>query len=165
MKRSTWQCERKKDVDIPVVLSSARGDTFVFAEDDDDSSEGTTQSPGRSAGDSSSAVTGRPFKSPPPPVSDFNHRQHQQRESTLQMTRPPLIISQRESPVSHTVKFEDASATAAPTTAETTTAPTTAPTTVPTTAAPDPDAKVCSGRPFDSFMQLKNGSTYAFRGA
>lgn len=29
----------------------------------------------------------------------------------------------------------------------------------------DPDAEVCSGRPFNSFMQLKNGSLYAFRGA
>ncbi|KAL7832053.1 hypothetical protein AOLI_G00296010 [Acnodon oligacanthus] len=29
---------------------------------------------------------------------------------------------------------------------------------------PDPDAEVCNGRPFDSFMQLKNGSIYAFRG-
>lgn len=32
------------------------------------------------------------------------------------------------------------------------------------TKAKDPDADVCSGRPFDSFMQLKNGSLYAFRG-
>uniref|UniRef100_A0A672PNZ4 Vitronectin-like n=1 Tax=Sinocyclocheilus grahami TaxID=75366 RepID=A0A672PNZ4_SINGR len=32
------------------------------------------------------------------------------------------------------------------------------------TKAKDPDAEVCSGRPFDSFMQLKNGSIYAFRG-
>ncbi|XP_040005904.1 vitronectin b isoform X2 [Xiphias gladius] len=28
----------------------------------------------------------------------------------------------------------------------------------------DPDAAACSGRPFDAFLQLKNGSTYAFRG-
>ncbi|KAM8853909.1 vitronectin-like [Synchiropus picturatus] len=33
-----------------------------------------------------------------------------------------------------------------------------------TTAAPDPDAEVCSGRPFDAFTQLSNGSIYAFRG-
>ncbi|XP_027002971.1 vitronectin a [Tachysurus fulvidraco] len=35
-----------------------------------------------------------------------------------------------------------------------------------TTATPisDPDAEVCSRRPFNSFMQLKNGSLYAFRG-
>ncbi|XP_056612828.1 vitronectin a isoform X2 [Triplophysa dalaica] len=32
------------------------------------------------------------------------------------------------------------------------------------TKAQDPDAEVCSGRPFDSFMQLKNGSIFAFRG-
>ncbi|KAF7206419.1 vitronectin b [Nothobranchius furzeri] len=28
----------------------------------------------------------------------------------------------------------------------------------------DPDAASCSGRPFDAFLQLKNGSIYAFRG-
>ncbi|KAK5858749.1 hypothetical protein PBY51_002866 [Eleginops maclovinus] len=28
----------------------------------------------------------------------------------------------------------------------------------------DPDAAVCSGRSFDAFLQLKNGSIYAFRG-
>uniref|UniRef100_A0A8C2FNS4 Vitronectin a n=1 Tax=Cyprinus carpio TaxID=7962 RepID=A0A8C2FNS4_CYPCA len=47
--------------------------------------------------------------------------------------------------------------------------PTTTPRTTSTaehtsTKAKDPDAEVCSGRPFDSFMQLKNGSLYAFRG-
>ncbi|KAJ3589881.1 hypothetical protein NHX12_010722 [Muraenolepis orangiensis] len=36
----------------------------------------------------------------------------------------------------------------------------------PATRAPssDPDAVPCSGRPFDAFLQLKNGSIYAFRG-
>ncbi|XP_057677904.1 vitronectin b [Corythoichthys intestinalis] len=57
-------------------------------------------------------------------------------------------------------------------------ASTTAPTTVisisevpprPTTYVPmappaDRDAASCSGRPFDAFLQLKNGSVYAFRG-
>lgn len=38
-----------------------------------------------------------------------------------------------------------------------------------TTAGPSsppvhPDAAPCSGRPFDAFLQLKNGSIYAFRG-
>lgn len=33
-----------------------------------------------------------------------------------------------------------------------------------TTEAPDPDAAVCSEKPFDSFMQVKNGSIFAFRG-
>ncbi|XP_028824929.1 vitronectin-like [Denticeps clupeoides] len=37
-------------------------------------------------------------------------------------------------------------------------------TTQPPTPHPDPDAVTCSGRPFDAFMQLKNGSIYAFRG-
>ncbi|XP_055052662.2 vitronectin a isoform X1 [Misgurnus anguillicaudatus] len=32
------------------------------------------------------------------------------------------------------------------------------------TKAKDPDAEICSGRPFDAFMHLKNGSIYAFRG-
>lgn len=32
------------------------------------------------------------------------------------------------------------------------------------TAPVDPDAAACSGRPFDAFLQLKNGSIYAFRG-
>ncbi|CAB1418244.1 unnamed protein product [Pleuronectes platessa] len=32
------------------------------------------------------------------------------------------------------------------------------------TPAADPDAVPCSGRPFDAFLQLKNGSIYAFRG-
>ncbi|XP_066515030.1 vitronectin a [Hoplias malabaricus] len=43
------------------------------------------------------------------------------------------------------------------------------PTQIPTpfttvTPTPDPDEEACSGRHFDSFMQLKNGSVYAFRG-
>ncbi|XP_056303114.1 vitronectin b [Danio aesculapii] len=41
----------------------------------------------------------------------------------------------------------------------TTTAPHVSP-----TAPPDPDAVTCSRRTFDAFMQLKNGSIYAFRG-
>ncbi|XP_037543262.1 vitronectin b [Nematolebias whitei] len=52
-----------------------------------------------------------------------------------------------------------------------TAAPTVLPSSTPpptTTAGPtppdDPDAAPCSGRPFDAFLQLKNGSIYAFRG-
>lgn len=33
-----------------------------------------------------------------------------------------------------------------------------------TDAPVDADAAPCSGRPFDAFLQLKNGSIYAFRG-
>ncbi|KAJ7996111.1 hypothetical protein DPEC_G00233690 [Dallia pectoralis] len=32
------------------------------------------------------------------------------------------------------------------------------------THPPNPDAEICSGKPFDAFLQLKNGSIYAFRG-
>ncbi|NP_001117903.1 vitronectin b precursor [Oncorhynchus mykiss] len=32
------------------------------------------------------------------------------------------------------------------------------------TLPPDPEAVPCSGKPFDAFLQLKNGSIYAFRG-
>jgi len=46
----------------------------------------------------------------------------------------------------------------------TTTARTTSTADLTPTKAKDPDAEVCSGRPFDSFMQLKNSSIYAFRG-
>lgn len=34
----------------------------------------------------------------------------------------------------------------------------------PTLLPVDPDAMPCSGRAFDAFLQLKNGSIYAFRG-
>lgn len=47
--------------------------------------------------------------------------------------------------------------------AATTTAPN-PPTTHGPTPPVDPDAEPCSGRPFDAFLQLKNGSIYAFRG-
>lgn len=41
---------------------------------------------------------------------------------------------------------------------------TTTPTPVSPTLPADPDAVTCSGRTFDAFMQLKNGSIFAFRG-
>lgn len=54
---------------------------------------------------------------------------------------------------------------ATPTNKNPTTTPGATATAQPTpTKAKDPDAEVCSGRPFDAFMQLKNGSIYAFRG-
>lgn len=134
----------------PICGMITRGDTFVFAEDDE-LFDSTTPVPQQSARHQ------RPTR---PPVTDFNHRQHETAETILEMsklhqaadTRTQLLNSQTQ---------EDPSITKAPgndPTAEPTTAPVT------TTAAPDPDAEVCSGRPFDSFMQLKNGSIYAFRG-
>ncbi|KAF1378423.1 hypothetical protein PFLUV_G00190400 [Perca fluviatilis] len=72
--------------------------------------------------------------------------------------------------------FEEADeVTEAPTTVAEST-PTTLPPTVntvpasipasplPTTTSGDPDAVACSGKPFNAFLQLKNGSIYAFRG-
>ncbi|XP_007259671.2 vitronectin b [Astyanax mexicanus] len=65
---------------------------------------------------------------------------------------------------------EDVNTTVTPTTKPivTTAIPTTpVPTTtnIPfSTVPPDPEAVACSGRTFDAFLQLKNGSIYAFRG-
>ncbi|XP_069004089.1 vitronectin a isoform X3 [Embiotoca jacksoni] len=150
-----------------------RGDTFVFAEDDDELFEDTTPTPPPSAHGPSVTVIGRQLQPTRRPVPDFNHRPQRRPHTTLEMTQPPLqmdTITQRSpvpkiTPVSRTVpptnkipsttqasQFEAAAET------------TTVPVTTATTAAPDPDAEVCSGRPFDSFMQLKNGSVYAFRG-
>ncbi|KAJ8275513.1 hypothetical protein COCON_G00072650 [Conger conger] len=47
---------------------------------------------------------------------------------------------------------------------QTTTMGTQTPTAPGPTTPIDPDAEVCSAQPFDSFMQVKNGSIYAFRG-
>uniref|UniRef100_A0A665UT62 Vitronectin a n=1 Tax=Echeneis naucrates TaxID=173247 RepID=A0A665UT62_ECHNA len=112
---------------------TTRGDTFVFAEDEDDDDElfeSTTPFPPRSA--PFLTPTDHQVKPTLDPVSDFGHR---------------AIPFPTRSPETDTIP-------------ETTTVPVTAA----TTAAPDPDAEVCSGRPFDSYMQLKNGSMYAFRG-
>uniref|UniRef100_A0A8C2ZL28 Vitronectin b n=1 Tax=Cyclopterus lumpus TaxID=8103 RepID=A0A8C2ZL28_CYCLU len=45
-----------------------------------------------------------------------------------------------------------------------TVAPTQTASPTPVTTQEPPDAAACSGRPFDAFLQLKNGSIYAFRG-
>lgn len=148
-----------------VVLPSARGDTFAFAEDDDELSEGTTPSP--------FTPEGRQLNPRRQHISNFSHRLHQHPESTVEMTKPPRrmdtisrnIPGMQMTPIPQIVPPTDGSPAMTTTpepdaTAETTTVPIT----TATTEAPDPDAEVCSGRPFDSFMQLKNGSTYAFRG-
>ncbi|XP_034557376.1 vitronectin a [Notolabrus celidotus] len=160
------------DFDVTCGMTT-RGDTFVLAEDDDD--EGITQAPVRSAFDRSSTSishkqgpTQRPTQRS---MSDFRPQQHP--ETSLEMTRPPRLLDtilqripvRQEPLISPTVRAsqEVPSTTKRPETeaqAETTTVPVTNATTV----APDPDAEVCSERPFDSFMQMKNGSIYAFRG-
>uniref|UniRef100_A0A672JG83 Vitronectin a n=1 Tax=Salarias fasciatus TaxID=181472 RepID=A0A672JG83_SALFA len=125
---------------------------------------GPSPSPGPS-GDSQplTAVSRQPSPTRPP-LPDFNQRPH----PSAEMTRAPRV-NQRvhvtpKTPVSHTVppSRSPPCTTAAPQT-NAAVGVTTDPTTT-TTGAPDPDAQVCSGRPFDSFMQVKNGSMYAFRG-
>ncbi|XP_035536145.1 vitronectin a [Morone saxatilis] len=145
-----------------------RGDTFVLAEDDDEQFEGTTPSPRRSFTPISHRL--QPSQRP---ISDFGRRSHP--ETTLEMTKPTQLktpfmqmtpISQTVPPTQDIPSTTEFPPTEAATEAATdvTTVPTTVPITTATTEAPDPDAVVCSGRSFDSFMQLKNGSIYAFRG-
>uniref|UniRef100_A0A1A8VDK4 Vitronectin a n=1 Tax=Nothobranchius furzeri TaxID=105023 RepID=A0A1A8VDK4_NOTFU len=141
------------------VFPSARGDTFEFAEDDYDLSVITATSDQHSTGSQSPTAP----STPQPLVPDFSHRLRQSPEISLQMTRPPHLKNHRVTPVSPPPKSEPSTVTSSPQT-HTTAQTTTVPTTKATTAAPDPDAEVCSGRPFDAFMQLKNGSIYAFRG-
>lgn len=138
----------------------------MFAEDDDEQfNSPVTPSPGRSAHDHTFPATRRQLKPTPLPISDFALRPPQRPETVLEMTKPPQVfdtIIQRVLPAVPPTQ-EVPSTTEAPeidTTAETTTTPVTEV----TTETPDPDAEVCSERPFDSFMQLKNGSIYAFRG-
>ncbi|XP_034025249.1 vitronectin a [Thalassophryne amazonica] len=149
---------------------NTRGDTFAFAEDDDDNEDlfnVTMPAPQPSGSDSSfSTITydPEPTKSP---ILDFGPR----RQKFPEITKSPremepsqrvpvtqiIPVLQTASSVQKVPSIPVADVTQA--TPETTTALSTA-----TTGAPDPDAEVCSGRPFDSFMQLKNGSIYAFRG-
>lgn len=161
---------------------SARGDTFVFAEDDDDQYEDTTLSPGRSADSQPLPAVRRQLKPTLQPNSDFRP---QQPDTPLTMTKHPRPVDTvvKKPPVMQTTPTPQTvppaqevpsmteppqiDAAAETTTVAVTTATTEATTVVTTeapTEAPDPDAVVCSGRPFDSFMQLKNGSIYAFRG-
>ncbi|KAL7853626.1 hypothetical protein AOLI_G00204700 [Acnodon oligacanthus] len=58
---------------------------------------------------------------------------------------------------------EDLNTTVIPTAVMNTTTVAPTPTTA-STVSPDPEAVTCSGRSFDAFLQLKNGSIYAFRG-
>lgn len=131
----------------------------MFAEDDDydELSEGTTASPGHSA----QSGLGSTYQ----PPTDFSDNPQHHPETKLEMSKPLLLLDttvQRVSNRQMTHNLPTAPPTQTdPTTAETMT---TVPVTAEPTQAPDPDADVCSGRPFDSFMQLKNGSIYAFRG-
>ncbi|KAM7413263.1 hypothetical protein PAMA_020579 [Pampus argenteus] len=155
--------------DFEVTCSmTTRGDTFEFAEDDDnnDQSDSITPTPGRSAQDRPLHGSSRQLKPTRLPISDFARSPLQRPETAQEMTKPLQVLDTIIQRVPYTVP----PASQVPSTtktleidtdAETTTAPVTTET---TTEAPDPDAEVCSNSPFDSFMQLKNGSIYAFRG-
>ncbi|XP_059186885.1 vitronectin a [Centropristis striata] len=149
---------------------TTRGDTFVLAEDDDDVTyEDSTAPPGRSAQDHSVSVTARQLRPTKQPASDFSRRPQRRPETTLQMTRPPRLMdattATQETTFSQTVPpTQPAPSTMKQNQPDAADESTTVPVTPATTAAPDPDAVACSGRPFDSFMQQKNGSIYAFRG-
>ncbi|KAI3354327.1 hypothetical protein L3Q82_018848, partial [Scortum barcoo] len=149
------------DFDVTCGMTT-RGDTFVFAEDDDDEFEVTTVSPRLSAQQHVTA-TSRELRPTQQTMSDFGRRQHHHPETKLEMTRPPRLMDTifQKIPVIHGTPPVATTAKDNSTTDVTQTETTTVPV---TTEAPDPDAKACSGRPFDSFMQLKNGSIYAFRG-
>ncbi|XP_038548996.1 vitronectin a [Micropterus salmoides] len=160
--------------DFEVVCGmTTRGDTFVFAEDDDDDDELFDGTPPlrRTHDISPFTAISRLLRPTQQPISDFGRRPQEHPETTLEMTKPPRpmdatlekIPVTQETPVSHTMPppQNDPITTKPP---QTDAAATTVPVTTATTEAPDPDAVACSGRPFDSFMQLKNGSMYAFRG-
>ncbi|XP_020494961.1 vitronectin a [Labrus bergylta] len=148
---------------------TTRGDTFELAEDDDD--ESPTQAPELPLPGQSFTSRSRQQEPTRRPVSDF--RPQQRPETTPEMTRPPRLMYAilPRSPVIQIPLIsqlipttQESPNTPQPTETETAAETTTVPVTTATTEAPDPDAKVCSERPFDSFMQLKNGSIYAFRG-
>lgn len=140
----------------------------MFAEDDDELFEGTTPPPSPFT-DISRQLQATQL----PPISDFAQRPHQHTDETLEMTRPPRLMDAilqkipvtQKTPISHPdPPAQVVPGTANPPHTDAAAETTTVPVTTATTVAPDPDAVACSGRPFDSFMQLKNGSIYAFRG-
>ncbi|GLD66292.1 vitronectin-like protein, partial [Lates japonicus] len=140
-----------------------RGDTFVFAEDDDELFEGTTPPPRTPV--ESFTRGGHQSEPTEQTVSDFDHRPQQHPETTLEMVKPPRqrVPLRQMAPISPP-PTESVPFTTKPPEMEAAAETTTVPVTNATTETPDPDAEVCSGRSFDSFMQLKNGSIYAFRG-
>ncbi|XP_064157684.1 vitronectin a [Anguilla rostrata] len=195
-----------------VCGSETRGDTFAFAEDDDElfnstapeamqspTQEGATPSPAQEGATPSPAqeeATPSPAQeeATPSPAKEEVTPSPAQEEATPS----PVQEEATPSPVQEEATPSPAQEEAAPSPAQDdqsriipvvtqtasyggatkkqlTQTPTDAskapPTAAPVTAAPptskrapDPAADPCSGLPFDSFMQLKNNSLFAFRG-
>lgn len=138
----------------------ARGDTFVFPEDDYDDEPLEGASPSLEPTDS------RRLRPSRKPATDFGRSPNRRPESSLDMSRPsrPLSPTLASTAASQVDPAADDVSTRAPEVDATPDATTTVAVATGTTEAPDPDAVVCSGKPFDAFMQIKNGSIFAFRG-
>ncbi|KAK7156538.1 hypothetical protein R3I94_006560 [Phoxinus phoxinus] len=130
-----------------------RGDTFPSFPEDDYEETNSTDIPMRSRSQQ------RIFTPTPATFADIFSLltpTPQVLDSTLN-DDPTPVISTAATPTTHSPPLPSIKT-------PTTTARTTSTADPTPTKAKDPDAEVCSGRPFDSFMQLKNGSIYAFRG-
>lgn len=197
---------------MPYALFLVRGDTFVFAEDDDEQMSptkgpGRSRSRGRQFAPSTTPMTMTIAQTRTGSTADMLptsiHTQGPSHASTMSVpSTDAVLINTDVADVSSTADFPSSdvlfpsidipnaadvpstisvphttdvtSATvlsvttdvlSTQTTSPSTTASTEAPVTAePTQSKPDPDADACSGRPFDAFLQLKNGTVFAFRG-
>lgn len=144
------------------ILVAARGDTFPSYPEDDYEETNSTEVPIRSRSQQKNLA---PFPTTFAEIFSLLKPASQVLNSTLNYDPTPVIATAATaatptthySPLPSTIKNPT-------TTARTTSAAGTSAAAPTPTKAKDPDAEVCSGRPFDSFMQLKNGSLYAFRG-
>lgn len=190
-----------------------RGDTFVFAEDDDEQmtptrGTGRSRSRGRQFAPSTTPMTMTIAQTRTGNTADMvptsSHTQGPSHASTMSVPSTNAAPSNTDvADVSNTADFPSSdvlfpstdvpSAADVPSTTnvphttdvtsatvlsvttdvlstQTTSPHATASTEAPVTAVPtqsqppDPDADACSGRPFDAFLQLKNGTVFAFRG-
>ncbi|KAJ8280962.1 hypothetical protein GJAV_G00061530, partial [Gymnothorax javanicus] len=138
--------------------SKTRGDTFAFAEDDDDLFNSTT--PAVTQTESDGDATSQQL-SPTATASSTVLRVTSPVSIALSTATPPIpTLAPRKAPNPARDPAKVPKPVADPTKAPN---PAADPTPASTTA-PDPAAEPCSGMPFDAFMQLKNGSIFAFRG-
>ncbi|KAL0973131.1 hypothetical protein UPYG_G00199370 [Umbra pygmaea] len=138
-----------------ICHKKTRGDTFEFAEDDDDPFAPTTPTP--------QTNPEAPIITAPVTEDSREERGPQRGQSSISLKVPekkPLDPQNTTVPVTM--------ANPVPTDALTTTVEeatnTGEPVATTNTKVVDPNADPCSGRPWDSFLQTKNGSVYAFRG-